>query len=93
MLPMFARTRDAWRVAGPLAGTLLLAFMVQGSPAVERAQQGSKPARKQAAKLASVGAAVPSFRLNNHEGRGVSHKGAKGEWTVVAFYPKAMTPG
>lgn len=40
-----------------------------------------------------VGAAAPAFRLNDHAGRAVSIGGDRERWTVVAFYPKALTPG
>ena len=42
----------------------------------------------------AVGVVVPPFRLNDHEGRAVSLGGGKGHgWFVLAFYPKALTPG
>jgi len=40
-----------------------------------------------------VGEPAPAFRLNDHAGRAVSVGGKTELWTVVAFYPKAMTPG
>lgn len=40
-----------------------------------------------------VGEAAPAFRLNTHEARTVAIGGKRENWTVVAFYPKAMTPG
>ena len=40
-----------------------------------------------------IGKAAPAFRLNDHEGRSASVGGESTNWTVVAFYPKAMTPG
>ena len=40
-----------------------------------------------------VGERAPAFRLNDHEGNFRSVGGASDPWTVVAFYPKAMTPG
>ena len=44
--------------------------------------------------MPEVGQAAPTFRLNDQEGRKVS-VGANedGLWTVLAFYPKAATPG
>ena len=41
-----------------------------------------------------VGKPAPTFRLNDHEGKAVS-VGANDDalWTVLAFYPKAATPG
>ena len=40
-----------------------------------------------------VGKPAPAFRLNDHEGNLVSVGGESDEWTVLAFYPKAATPG
>lgn len=40
-----------------------------------------------------VGAPAPRFRLNDHSGRAVRVGGKSRTWTVVAFYPKAATPG
>jgi hypothetical protein len=42
-----------------------------------------------------VGDPAPAFRLNDQDGKLVSIGGESeyGLWTVVAFYPKAMTPG
>lgn len=40
-----------------------------------------------------IGEPAPVFRLNNHEGRAVAIGGASKTWTVVAFFPKAATPG
>ena len=37
--------------------------------------------------------AAPAFRLNDHEGRATAIGGKSEEWTVLAFFPKAMTPG
>ncbi len=36
---------------------------------------------------------APAFRLNDHTGNSVSIGGKQEKWTVLAFYPKAMTPG
>jgi peroxiredoxin Q/BCP len=40
-----------------------------------------------------VGDAAPVFRLNDHEGQVATVGGANPKWTIVAFYPKALTPG
>ena len=40
-----------------------------------------------------IGKPAPSFRLNDHTGSLVEVGGANERWTVVAFYPKALTPG
>jgi|SoiMethySBSTD1v2_1073268.scaffolds.fasta_scaffold5891717_2 cytochrome oxidase Cu insertion factor (SCO1/SenC/PrrC family) len=69
----------------------------------------SLPARAQAPKPAqpapaapaatttmpTVGSAAPEFRLNDQQGHLVPLGTARsdGKWTVVAFYPKAATPG
>jgi hypothetical protein len=42
--------------------------------------------------LPEVGKPAPTFRLNAHDGHAV--KIGPGEnWTVLAFFPKAATPG
>ncbi len=40
-----------------------------------------------------VGKAAPALRLNDHHGHAVAIGGAAETWTVLAFYPKAATPG
>ena len=40
-----------------------------------------------------VGDPVPAFRLNDQDGKVVAIGGEKPGWTVIAFYPKALTPG
>ena len=41
-----------------------------------------------------AGDPAPSFRLNDQEGRVLSlAKVTKDTWVVLAFYPKAATPG
>lgn len=40
-----------------------------------------------------VGKPAPSFRLNDHEAEVVSFGGKSDHWTVLAFFPKAATPG
>jgi cytochrome oxidase Cu insertion factor (SCO1/SenC/PrrC family) len=41
-----------------------------------------------------VGAEVPDFRLNDHEGKAVRLSDFRGKsWVVLAFYPKALTGG
>ncbi len=40
-----------------------------------------------------VGAAAPTFRLNDHAGKAVQIGGKSEHWTVLAFFPKAATPG
>ena len=45
------------------------------------------------AKGPQVGQAAPAFVLNDHNGSAVAVGGKADTWTVLAFYPKAMTPG
>ena len=40
-----------------------------------------------------VGAVAPGFQLNDHHGNVIRVGGAAATWTVLAFYPKAATPG
>ena len=43
--------------------------------------------------LPELGSAAPAFKLNDHEGKLVAVGGEVDHWTVLAFYPKALTPG
>ncbi len=43
--------------------------------------------------LPAVGQPAPTFRLNDHTGELATVGGEADRWTVVAFYPKALTPG
>ena len=40
-----------------------------------------------------IGKPAPSFRLNDHNGKVVEVGGRCANWRVIAFYPKAATPG
>ena len=40
-----------------------------------------------------VGQAAPVIRLNDHEGKAATVGGKSKTWSVLAFYPKAATPG
>ena len=40
----------------------------------------------------TVGTAAPVIECKNHEGVATSFP-PKGQWAVLAFYPKAATPG
>ena len=40
-----------------------------------------------------ISAPAPSLRLNDHQGRIVALGGERENWTVLAFFPKAATPG
>lgn len=39
------------------------------------------------------GADAPVFHLNDHSGNAVTVGGKQESWTVLAFFPKALTPG
>jgi peroxiredoxin Q/BCP len=41
----------------------------------------------------AVGATAPDFTLKSQEGKTVSLHDFKGQWVVLYFYPKDMTPG
>ena len=56
---------------------------------VPLAQQTGAP---QAPSAPKIGSPAPTGRLNDHTGRAVSI-GKSEHWTVLAFYPKAMTSG
>ena len=44
------------------------------------------------AQVPEGGSKAPSFTLKNHKGKDTAFP-PKGEWAVLAFYPKAMTGG
>ncbi len=46
-----------------------------------------------AADLPAVGSNAPDFTLQSQEGKTVSLKDFRGQWVVLYFYPKDMTPG
>ena len=69
-----------------IVSALALSLLAIVSPGVQEKDaprpEGGKPA--------------PAFRLNDHTGRAVSPLVQEEDaalWTVLAFYPKAMTPG
>ena len=43
--------------------------------------------------LPSVGTKAPNFTLQSQEGKSTSLKDFRGQWVVLYFYPKDMTPG
>jgi len=53
----------------------------------------AQDAQPEKAGLPKVGDVAPTFRLNDHDGDGVSVGGPADWWTVLAWYPKARTPG
>ena len=69
-------------VALPLSALVVLATVL----ALPRGATGGEgPAAPE------IGKPAPTFRLNDHTGKAVEI--GPGSWTVLAFYPKAMTPG
>ena len=40
-----------------------------------------------------VGKPAPTARLNDHNGEVVAIGGAQEHWSILAFFPKAATPG
>jgi peroxiredoxin Q/BCP len=46
-----------------------------------------------AAEAPAVGATAPDFSLKSQEGKTVNLHDFKGQWVVLYFYPKDMTPG
>lgn len=70
--------------------TLLFSALAAGL-LLTQTPQDSAPVRP------GVGAVAPAFRLNDQSGRAVKltapKPGEDGAWTVLAFFPKAATPG
>lgn len=51
-------------------------------------------AQGEGTKAPDVGGAAPDFRLNDQDGKAVQlSKLRESGWTILAFFPKAMTPG
>ena len=57
------------------------------------AVQDPAPKPKPAPAVPAVGKPAPVVRLNDHTGAAVTIGGKAETWTVLAFYPKAATPG
>lgn len=47
----------------------------------------------QAPKRPEAGKPAPVLRLNDHKGEIVELGGKRANWSVLAFFPKAATPG
>ena len=71
-----------------LFGSLLLAAAPLVAPVSSPGQDDDD-----APKGPQVGQPAPAFRLNTHEGKAASVGGESETWTVLAFFPKAATPG
>ena len=69
---------------------LLLALAPLALAALPLLQEG-----QDAPVMPEVGNPAPTFRLNDHTGRAVTigEESEDGRWTVMAFFPKAATPG
>ncbi|MBI5849714.1 MAG: redoxin domain-containing protein [Planctomycetes bacterium] len=57
--------------------------------------QDPRPMTKEEPKPAGpeIGKPAPAFRLNDQLGNAVAVGGETDHWVVLAFYPKASTPG
>src|SRR5579871_1115742 len=53
----------------------------------------SRPAAVTADDVPTVGSPAPDFTLSSQEGKKVSLHDYRGQWVVLYFYPKDMTPG
>lgn len=51
------------------------------------------PQGAQAPKRPEVGKPAPTLRLNDHKGEIVELGSKRPNWSVLAFFPKAATPG
>ena len=73
---------------------LLLGALLAVAPLLSVAQQDETP---KPPPRPEVGAVAPTFRLNDQAGKALSIGGNTGTedrfWTVLAFFPKAATPG
>ena len=78
------RTTNKW--LGSIALLAVTGWVVQEETAVKGSDlQEGKP---------EVGKPAPTVRLNDERGKAVRlGPGADTGWTVLAFYPKAATPG
>jgi thioredoxin-dependent peroxiredoxin len=53
----------------------------------------SRPVVRAADDVPTVGTMAPDFTLSSQEGKKVSLHDYRGQWVVLYFYPKDMTPG
>jgi hypothetical protein len=54
---------------------------------------GLQDAPRPTMKKPEIGKPAPAVRLNDHHGNIVELGGKRANWTVLAFFPKAATPG
>ena len=62
-------------------------------PAVALLLTMSRPVVRAADDVPAVGSVAPDFTLSSQEGKKVSLHDYRGQWVVLYFYPKDMTPG
>ncbi len=62
-------------------------------PAVALLLTMSRPVVRAAEDMPAVGTQAPDFTLSSQEGKKVSLHDFRGQWVVLYFYPKDMTPG
>jgi cytochrome oxidase Cu insertion factor (SCO1/SenC/PrrC family) len=74
--------------------TLLATAAVFGALGVALAQERAPQPAAPPSTMPAAGSRAPAFRLNDQDGKAVRladlHAGG---WAVVAFYPRAATPG
>ena len=73
-----------------VARTLLTLTALAGMMA---STQDPPTAKTPAPARLAIGKPAPSFTLNDHTGHAVQVGGQGEKWTLLAFFPKAMTPG
>jgi peroxiredoxin Q/BCP len=62
-------------------------------PAIALFLTMSHPVVRAADDVPTVGSVAPDFTLSSQEGKRVSLHDYRGQWVVLYFYPKDMTPG
>jgi peroxiredoxin Q/BCP len=72
------------RIMTGLVPAMAMLLMTMSRPVVRAADADAVPA---------VGTMAPDFTLSSQEGKKVSLKDYRGQWVVLYFYPKDMTPG
>jgi peroxiredoxin Q/BCP len=68
-------------------------ILVGLAPALALLLTMSRPVVRAADDVPAVGTVAPDFTLSSQEGKKVSLHDYKGQWVVLYFYPKDMTPG